>query len=340
MQRFTCECGARAFFENNLCLTCGRELAYLPAKRVMSAIEQAEDGNFRASYDGSLHRKCGNQVEHAVCNWLVQADDMHALCVACRLNVGIPNVDDDKTKRLWADAESAKRRLFYSLQRLELPLATREEAPDGLAFDIRSGTPSQPVVTGHDNGLITLNLTESDPVAREKTRLAMGERYRTVLGHFRHEIGHYYWRVLVHDSQWVEPFRALFGDERADYGEALSRHYDSPPSDWSTDFISEYATAHPWEDWAETWAHYLHIRDTLETALDFGLVPTSQPCPGEGDFGQLLEDWNGLTVALNALNRSMGMPDPYPFQIAGAVSDKLSFVDEVVAAARGVQIER
>jgi hypothetical protein len=89
-----------------------------------------------------------------------------------------------------------------------------------------------------------------------------------LLGHFRHEVGHYFWdRLVATDPHQLEEFRVLFGDDRQDYGEALKRHYDEgAPANWQDTYISMYATMHPWEDFAETWAHYLHIVDTLETA--------------------------------------------------------------------------
>ena len=91
-----------------------------------------------------------------------------------------------------------------------------------------------------------------------------------MLGHLRHEIGHYYQPLLVTD--W-ERCRELFGDDREDYGAAMERHYASgPPADWPERFVSAYATMHPWEDWAETFAHYLHIRDVLQTAVAYGVT--------------------------------------------------------------------
>jgi hypothetical protein len=172
----------------------------------------------------------------------------------------------------------------------------------------------------------------------------MHERYRTLLGHFRHESGHYYFDRLVVDSEWIDEFRALFGDERQDYGEALKRHYaNGPASDWADRFVSSYASSHPWEDWAETWAHYLHMLDTLETAASCGLAlkprkagePTidSVTVPARTDtFEDTLHDWFALTYVLNSLNRSIGMPDSYPFTLSTPVLEKLEFVHKVVRA--------
>lgn len=136
----------------------------------------------------------------------------------------------------------------------------------------------------------------------------------------------------------------LFGDERADYGQALQRHYDQgPPADWQSRFVTAYAAMHPWEDFAETWAHYLHIVDTLETAGAFGLSTRPGLTQGEEldtsvDFDpyrspgmqQLTESWLPLTIAVNSLNRAMGQPDLYPFVLSAPALEKLTFVHTLV----------
>lgn len=246
--------------------------------------------------------------------------------------------------------ELAKHRLFYSLLRWKLPLETRAENPaHGLVFDFLADSPdpSEPkVMTGHDNGVITIALAEADPAEIERRRSAFDEPYRTVLGHFRHEIGHHYWDVLVRDGGRLEPFRSAFGDERQDYAAALARHYQErapPPANWREMFVSAYATTHPWEDFAETWAHYLHVVDTLDTANAFGLS-IAPPIDHEGahrarvdfdpyvsgDMEQIIEAWTPVAVAMNSINRAMGRPDLYPFVIAPAVVKKLGFVHDLV----------
>lgn len=185
---------------------------------------------------------------------------------------------------------------------------------------------------------------------REKIRFELHEPYRTLLGHFRHEVGHYYWDRLVLDSPWLEPFRKLFGDERADYAAALKANYDhGPPADWADRYISSYASTHPWEDWAETWAHYLHIVDSFGTALGFGIdvadiESTIQPFErnalyapdddGAERFLSLLNSWIEMTMVLNELARSMGQPDFYPFVMSQSMVAKLQFVQLVVQDAR------
>lgn len=276
MRTFTCECGARVFFVNTRCMTCERELAFLPDLGLMAAVESAGENEVHCLGMASPpYRRCENQLEFAVCNWLVPAGDEVSLCASCRLNQIIPDLTEERNRLLWSDIERAKRHLVYTLHQLSLPVKSKAADPNGMAFNVMADTPEQRVLTGHDHGVITLNLREADPVSREKTRIALKEGYRTLLGHLRHEVGHYYWELLIQDSpELLAPCRELFGDERADYAAALKQHYeaDADEASWHESFISFYAKAHPWEDWAETWAHYVHMIDTLETARHFGLV--------------------------------------------------------------------
>jgi len=353
MQTFHCQsCDNPVYFENTSCGRCGHVLGALPDVPCMSALEPAGDGLWTPlapEADGRPYRQCDNYARHQVCNWMVPADSGRALCDACRFNTTIPNLERPDSLSRWGRIEAAKRRLIYALMRLGLPLPDKDEDPErGLAFAFLSSqdaAPGQTVMTGHAGGLITLDIDEADAALRERTRLDMDERYRTLLGHFRHEIGHFYWDLLVRDdADRRDAFRNLFGDERADYSAALGAHHDNgPPADWQTRFISAYASAHPWEDWAETWAHYLHITDTLETAATFGLE-VARPLPdgsiqrADPDFDAyridafepLIEHWLPLTFALNSLNRSMGLTDLYPFVITEPVIDKLRFVHALI----------
>ena len=212
--------------------------------------------------------RCANR-EAARCNWLVAREG--ELCASCRLTRTRPADDDPAALEQFRVAEAAKRWLLFELGELALPVRSWRERAGGLAFELLSSERA-PVTTGHADGVITLDVAESDDAHREALREQLGEPYRTVLGHFRHEVGHYYWPLLVPEGGARERCRALFGDEREDYGAALERHYETgPPPDWSQRFVSAYATMHPWEDWAETFAHYLHIWDTLQTAGAYGV---------------------------------------------------------------------
>lgn len=332
---------------------CGvqRELGFLPDLLTLSAIEPVENGLFKAlSADGhQLYKKCHNYDSESVCNWMIPETETSEFCQSCRLNEVIPDLSIKGNHILWAVMELAKRRLIYSLLSLGLPLCDKTQDPGkGLAFRFLSdvtnvdGTFTR-VLTGHDNGIITLNIAEADDGFREKTRLEMNEPYRTLLGHFRHEIGHYYWDRLVQDTQFLDGFRQHFGDERADYGDALKKYYaNRAEANWQDNYISAYATAHPWEDWAETWAHYMHIQDALEVAADFGLkgksirkgvqfskdIEAAKP----DKFDSMIEEWLKLVVVLNSINRSMGHQDVYPFVVSGPVIEKLRFISEVIAS--------
>jgi hypothetical protein len=332
MRTFECTCGGRVFFENTECLACKRELAFVPETLTLYALEPRPDGTLETP--NGTYRKCENYSAQGVCNWLVPETATERLCEACRLNRVIPDLSNPENHRLWGEVERAKRALLYGLRRLGLPVESKATDPThGLAFDIKADTASEHVLTGHDDGLITLNLAEADPVTREKVRTSLNERYRTLLGHFRHEIGHYYFPRLVREEEHAE-FQKLFGDETSDYGAALANHYAAPPAgDFHDEFISSYARAHPAEDWAETFAHYLHMLDTLETAQNFGLARTLPPrasLPGISDLELLFEEWSELTIAMNALNRSMGLPDAYPFALSPVVREKISLVHHCV----------
>ncbi len=342
MKNFACGCGNTLYFENTRCVACGAELGFLPDLGVQTAIFPESEGLWRADHpraQGRRYRKCLNYSEHQVCNWMVPAEDDHVFCTACRLNEVIPNLDKPGNRELWLAIERRKRRLVYDLLRYGLPLDSRHQNPDaGLGFAFLENNPAslefldsaneQPVMTGHADGLITINIREADDVERERMRVQMNEAQRTLLGHFRHEVGHYYWDRLVAGSPWLDELRAYFGDERADYGAALEAYYrDGPRPDWWQSFISAYASAHPWEDWAECWAHYLQIGDTLETAAENGMV---RPDVLRLGFDERISCWIDLARRINLLTRSLDQPDPYPFVLMPPVIEKLRKIESVI----------
>ncbi len=348
MRTFTCDtCGQLVFFENTACLNCGAELGFWWPDRELLTLEPHADHLHAigepASAGGELFR-CAN-TKIAGCNWLVGERD--SLCRSCELTRTRPSDEDAAGMAGFRVAETAKRWLLFELGELGLPIEDGAQREGGLAFDLLSSA-NEPVTTGHANGVITLDLAESDDARRVARREQLAEPYRTVLGHLRHEIGHYYWPILVgsEDSPLIERARALLGDETSDYEAALERHYEQgPPLDWPDRYVSAYATMHPSEDWAETFAHYLHIRDGLQTAGAYRvrvLGPenanpvrlvselASRPNGGEGEFEDLLGHWLPLTYALNALTRSMGRSDLYPFVLSPAVIEKLALVHDAV----------
>ena len=353
-----CQCGQAVFFNNTKCLRCGSELGYHPLQTSLFSLEPAsEKGLWNLQKDTTepkrSYQRCQNLTAPAACNWLVTGNSSEPFCLACALNETIPDLSLNENAELWHETEVAKRRLVAQLLMLGLPVIPRSADPQqGMGFHfLRQQPGADPVMTGHMDGIITLNIDEADPAHRERMRKNMHEPYRTLLGHFRHESGHYYWDRLVRDTRWLEPCRELFGDDREDYQQALKRHYnDGPPANWKNHFISSYAATHPWEDWAETWAHYLHMTDTLNAALDFGLqldTLTLQTDPfdssqlaaheqGEDDrarFLAFINRWVQLSSVLNVLARSMGQQDIYPFVLTVDSMRKLYLVHSVVASA-------
>jgi hypothetical protein len=379
MRTFHCDhCQQLVFFENFQCVNCEHPLAYLPDFADMGSLETAGTGLWQARQpgaEGRVFRLCKNYTLENVCNWAVAAEDANPLCQSCRLTRIIPELAKPGHRTAWYRLEVAKRRLIYGLLGLRLPLRSKLEDPEnGLAFEFLAdpdldspGTvqSSAPVLTGHKEGVITVNVNEADDAEREKRRLALHEPYRTVLGHFRHEIAHYFWERLLSGSSGaanarLDEFRGHFGDERADYAKALQQHYQQgPPADWQNRFVTAYASAHPWEDWAETWAHYMHITDTLETAISSGLslrpiLENPRPeNPREDDnregkrahtgnlmigcrpasFERMINAWFPLTHLLNNLNRGLGLTDAYPFVLSTPAIEKLRFVHETIEAA-------
>ena len=374
LKRYHCQCGNPIFFRNSTCLACDTPLGYDSDLGLLIAIQP---GSLEGTWErfeaispapqpfeplsiqtGKQYRRCANLPTTAACNWLIdEAQPLaNTFCLACSLNRTIPDLSDPahpENSMYWGRIELAKRRMLAGVLGLGLRVASKfEDAAAGLAFDLVSNQPgTNAVLTGHDSGLITLNLQEADDAARESIRSAMHEPYRTLLGHFRHEIGHYFWDRLVQHSDWLVEFRQLFGDESQDYAASLQKNYTyGPPENWRLNFISSYASTHPWEDWAETWAHYLHMRDTLDTAGSLGLTmnaasleftPFTDAALSDpqditaASFLTLLNEWTGLTVLLNDMNRTMGQPDFYPFALPGPAVAKLHFVHRVIDAAGG-----
>ncbi|WP_210521774.1 zinc-binding metallopeptidase family protein [Hymenobacter terricola] len=356
MELFNCtHCGQVLFFENSQCERCHFPLGFETTRLVLVPLVAQSAGNFQV-YEATpgpaspTYTYCQNHAD-ACCNWLVPAGSPTPFCVACALNRTIPDLSNPEYRQRWQRLETAKRRLVYSLLRLGLPVVSKTADPaHGLAFNfLADPNPGggEKILTGHDNGLITINIAEADDIEREMARKAMAETYRTLLGHFRHEVGHYYWDRLIGHTPHLEEYRQLFGDERQDYAAALQAHYaHGPRPDWPQHFISAYASSHPWEDWAETWAHYLHILDTLQTAHAFGLgvnpsgaaddqhlrVAITEDPYEAADFHRIVAQWLPLTFAMNSLNRSMGQPDSYPFIIRPEVVRKLAFIHRVCRA--------
>ena len=346
MQTFHCRCGNTLFYENTHCLACQSEVGWCPACSNIVAIESLDNGGYRCTHPGcdTALMKCHNYAVENVCNRLVVMEHGQAdtLCDCCRYNEVIPDLNIAGHRERWAALEAAKRRLFHTLDLLKLPHGTKDDdiaVPLSFSFMAdalpdqglwRSTAKTEKVYTGHAAGHITINIKEADDVERERLRVDMNESHRTLIGHFRHEIGHYYWDVLVKDRD-EENCRAVFGNHhRPTYAEALERYYQQgAPSDWPNRFISAYATMHPWEDFAETFAYYLDMVAVLNTALHMGITPVEY----DGSLESMLIAFHQVGMAVNELNRDMGLLDLAPGVLAPAVREKLAYLHRIVQAA-------
>lgn len=339
MKRYFCQCGQEIFLNNAFCEKCGRDLIYDPNAQTMWSGVLTDKGfiahfkNADAAAEELVLQPCSNRNSNIHCNWAVTCED-GCQCTSCKSTRTIPDQSLPKNAYRWRTLERAKRQLFTTLLSLNLPIEDYHSSENGLAFDFLEDQRTNPnvaiehVLTGHNNGTITLNAAEADEGFLHTMKEEMGERYRTILGHFRHEVGHYYWNIVIQTDDQLAEFRELFGDERQDYGEALQRYYQQDkPKFKSSQYITQYASSHPHEDWAETWAHYLHIVDTLETAVSYGLSAYE---PKANDFDDWYSEWARVAQVMNALNRSMGLSDAYPFILTDIVRNKLKFIDSLI----------
>lgn len=353
MQRFVCECGNALFFENSHCLKCGHEVGYDPEGRRMVVVKP-----------GGTLRRCSNGWKHGVCNWVVPVPSATELCAACRLNRRIPDLSVPRNVMLWGRMETAKRRLLFTLAQLGIPVRPKaEDEASGLAFDIVSAWVDPAVTMGHLNGVITVNLEEADDTYRQINREQLGENSRTLLGHFRHETGHHAWQRFLGWRDWGDvqrvAFRERFGEEWRDYASALASHYQNgAPAGWESGFITAYAASHPWEDWAETWAHYLQMVEGLETfeglglearrialppaefPVDAGALPSVLPqdAPEDVLFLKRLQQWVAVSTMLNEMSASLGQPALYPYVVSVKVAQKLRLVDWLVKVWGGMPV--
>lgn len=345
MKRFYCQCGQEVSFQSLYCISCGRDLGYDPKIKTIWSGEIRQDGLFYAHVPKEqgfylTYQYCSNRQSASNCNWLIQESDRPSddssgcQCVSCRTTRVIPDQSIERNLKRWQDLESAKRRLMNTLLSLGLVDVLPCGITSSLAFDFLEDKRTNPnvdlefVLSGHNDGLITINAAEADEGFLHIMKEQMGERYRTLLGHFRHEIGHFFWDKIFTTETRKEAFRAVFGDERADYRAALDHYYEvGGKNHWRSRFITPYASSHPHEDWAETWAHYLHIVDTLETAESYGI---SSYEPDINDFDQWFNEWERVSKVMNALNQSMGLADAYPFVVSSVVEGKLRFIDEML----------
>lgn len=322
MRIFDCPvCGENLFFENTAC-ACGAEVAYDPD---------------RASFVQAF-TPCANR-DQIRCNWIAEGDA--GLCRACAMTEVIPDIGGPENVSLWAEAELAKRWVLANLARWGWFTSGDDgRRPVFRLLSEQTSAGEAPVSMGHADGIVTINVTEANPAERARRRVELGEPLRTMIGHFRHELGHFFFTRLTDRSDFTEVFRDIFGNEQADYAAALQRHYaDGAPADWQNNYVSAYSSAHPHEDWAECFAHLLHLTDIVDSFVAAGLDSDEAPAPDydpydETDTDRLITFGAELGIALNHVNRSMGLPDIYPFVLSRPIRDKLAFVHERMQAAR------
>lgn len=345
MRSYVCACGARIFSDNVQCIGCGSELGHCPVCFELGPLTQTEAGSLQCGRAGcgAIVQKCANYLNHNSCNrCLTPLSDLgEGLCDCCLHNTTIPDLSVEGNLAKWAELESAKRRLFYDLRLLGLPIGSPSNSIEPkLTFAFKEdGTSAQDkwrafrkteqVYTSHSAGLITINIKEADPVEREKMRVNFAEPHRTVIGHFRHEVGHYYWDVLI-KGQREEGFVALFGNhEEPSYADALNHYYQNGPlADWRDSYISAYATMHPWEYFADTFAAYLDLTSTLETAAQSGFPGELDPTAS--DLDKMVLKLQQLTISLNEINRNQGLPDVIPEIYVPKVVEKLRYIHRLV----------
>lgn len=357
MRTFLCTCGETLFFDNTRCVTCEREAGFCPSCQDLVSLVPAEDGAYRCGNSACCASltKCNNYAEERVCNrCIVQPNATGSLCDCCRFNAVIPNLGVGDNRAKWRRLEAAKRRLFYHLDLLRLARGNASEGFDPpLSFEFKEDQGAswandeygnsemlnahEVVMTGHFKGKITINLREADPVERERLRVQFGELNRSLIGHFRHEIGHYYWELLIKGKR-EDGFKAVFGDHHhPTYAEALQNYYQrGPHANWGQNFASAYASMHPWEDFAETFTAYLEMVATLDTAKHMGIDRMNEldTIPSE-DLEAMCRVYARVGIAFNELNRTMGLKDVLTRPLTRAVIKKMRYVHGLIAEVRG-----
>ncbi len=315
MRIFSCPaCDGPLFFHNLNCV-CGVDVAYDPSADCFT----------------SSINPCKNRSIIA-CNWNRPAES-ESLCRSCAMTSVIPDLSLEVNRLFWSEAELSKRWVLANLARWHwFTACDNGPSPEFHLLSEQTVEGHKPVTIGHGRGIITINVAEADPVHRVAQRQSLGEPFRTMIGHFRHEIGHFVFSRLIQNEQFHSEFQRIFGNETGDYGAALQSYYAGGGiGDWQKEYVTAYASSHPLEDWAESFAHALHLVDIVDSAVATGLtnptfLPPDYDSYREADAERLLTVGSDLGVGLNHVNRSMGLSDIYPFVLTPAVRLKLKFV--------------
>lgn len=313
MQSFTCPASGNRVFFDNLSCGCGAQLYYDPEARTM--LNEAVP--------------CINR-DSIGCNWM--AEPGQRWCRSCLMTDVVPDLSVGDNRQLLARAERAKRWVLANLSNWGwFTQADPGPRPRFRMMSERIGDSEEPVMMGHANGIITINVTEADELIRLQRQHQLREQYRSMVGHLRHEIAHFLFTRLSAQPDFLPAFREIFGDERADYGAALQAHYANPQLP-KGDYITDYATAHPHEDWAETTAHLLHMVDFTDSFVNAGLsmsgLPPDYAPYQDGNAEHLLTITTDVAIAINDINRALDNSDLYPFVLTPRIREKLTFVHD------------
>lgn len=350
MKNFFCNCGAVVFFENNQCLSCGSELGWCPACESIGAIHKDANGQYYCSHAscGAPLSKCHNYAVEHVCNRCTLTEkvtgETENLCDYCRFNETIPDLSVEGNREKWQRIEVAKRRLLYTLDTLNIPYGSSKEGFEvPLSFDFKGDSSKksflwfnmskhEQVFTGHADGKVTINIREADDIEREKARISFGEAHRTVIGHFRHEMGHYFWDLLV-KGKCEQEYVAIFADHKnPDYSTALEHYYEhGPKAGWQSHYISAYATMHSWEDFAESFAAYLDMVSVVDTA--FHAFSLNSLNPITASFKDIAKEYAQLGLFMNEMNRAVGLIDLVPEVHTQAILRKIEFIHDLLRKA-------
>lgn len=349
MKNFSCGCGATVYFESNHCVACKSELGWCLSCNTLRSIAADANDQYHCGEPtcGKPLSKCHNYATEQVCNRCVETEAIgegQILCNYCKYNETIPDLSIKGNREKWHRIELAKRRLLYTLDLLGLPYGTAaENFPVPLSFDFKGDATQkrtlwfnmnkvEQVYTGHASGKVTINIREADNVERERARMSFGEAHRTIIGHFRHEMGHYFWDVLVKNQCEAECV-AVFGDHfDPDYGTALEIYYQNGAKEnWKKNYISGYATMHPWEDFAESFATYLDMISVLDIAFHADELYAVEPT--QASFADISKHYSKLGLLLNEMNRAMGLLDLVPEVHTAGILKKVEFIHDLLSNA-------
>jgi hypothetical protein len=334
LKRGKCKCNRWLFFGNTACLGCDRSVGRCCACRAMASFSPASTSElFSCDNCHAEVQPCANR-NLGICNCFANQTDStgNVLCTYCEFTRVVPPHDSPDKFSRWRELESAKRRLLIQLSGLEFPPFASKFVPTcPLVFEFKEDTvlpdgSIEAVFTGHENGVITINAHEADSVRREQSRVAFNEPQRTLIGHMRHEYGHFLDLCCIQGDLLRAKYVELFGDPATvDYAEAKTRYYaQGPTGNWPESYVSAYASMHPWEDFAETVNVYLDLMALAETARD--QLGSNIDTSANGCVATFISELLDLAITVSEFNFDMGLNALLPERFNDEVVCKLSYV--------------